>query len=167
MPDWFNAAAPAVGIVVGFVTAQFGGSLEHRRQRAASVLQRREEFELTHLVEVNTLLRAYVDAMYAYTSVVYDARDSRRSEAPMVGRVPGGAKEALDAASAALLAEIGLILDAGIRDEMTGMRNFVNSVAETVEAMDDDPMFDLLEENLERTYALVAERVRGIYAGRR
>lgn len=170
------AVWPVAAFFLGGLAAQITAWVNHRRQRAekaaddaAAVEQRREDFELQHLVEVNQLLRAARAALgnFSYTLGQYHETLTPGPPDRAKGDAFIEACNAFEAADAALSSQVGFIIDDRVRDLAGRVRE------ELVEAYDrhldsDDPkseplaMRDLMNE----AYEALSVRVRDIYAGR-
>ncbi|MCX4592365.1 hypothetical protein OG819_22310 [Streptomyces sp. NBC_01549] len=158
---------------LGGLATQLNGWLTYRRQRAdkladerAAVVQRREEFELRHLVEVNQLLR---DLMAGLLQLATAARLERYDAFPEeeIGERYATGQAAVTAAEEALVAQVGFILD-------DRLRALVEVAIDAV----DEAVADVLSEEMAHgalraagqasrpAFAALSARVRELYAGR-
>ncbi|MFE2815325.1 hypothetical protein ACFXGG_33485 [Streptomyces nigra] len=167
---WWGVAA----FFLGGLATQLNGWLVYRRQRkdraddaADALRQRREEFELQHLVEVNDLLRGCMHHLSA--SLVLSRIEAHRpADTPDDGLNEQSLEEqrAYQEGMGALQAQIGFIFDDAVR----------NKVGETVTRMDwayhnrrrEEPHRNLLftGEMVNSAYEALSTRVRELYAGR-
>jgi cbb3-type cytochrome oxidase subunit 3 len=160
---WWGIAA----FFLGGLATQLNGWLAYRRQRkdraddaADALQQRREEFELQHLVEVNRLLRAYMETAQAaihhrlYALALGPSPESRTAQREML------------AAERAIDAEVGFILNDRIRQIVA---EAVEETAETAMAQHDDTgtvnMLPMAQAQ-KVAYDAIGARVRELYAGR-
>ncbi|MFD5785876.1 hypothetical protein ACFWH1_04480 [Streptomyces sp. NPDC127037] len=173
MDSGWMAVWPVAAFFLGGLATQFTALLNHRRQRAeraedsaAALRQRREEFELTHLVEVNSLLHADAKALGVFSDARIAWTRERRAGAGLEPAYPDGEWDALEAANAELQSQVGFILADEVRHEVEAARLAVLGTARTVRAGSDDPEFESLAVTLQTAHSALAARVREIYAGR-
>ncbi|WUC42285.1 hypothetical protein OG692_10400 [Streptomyces cellulosae] len=181
---WWGIAA----FFLGGLATQVNGWLAYRRQRkdraddaADALRQRREEFELQHLVEVNQLLRTLVERADKYVAARWPDPRSAEAEDDRGGRVDAARHDAFNALDS-LSAQIGFILDDNVRERVhtaaQSIRERVSTLvrAETHAAFDDLFLggetagpYSGLEEMVNATtaaYGAISARVRALYADR-
>lgn len=165
---WWGIAA----FFLGGLSTQLNGWLTYRRQRkdkaddaADALRQRREEFELQHLVEVNQLLLDYVDGVVhaiGYQLALDRLGDNEDIETELLD-----AYAKFSAADAGLSAQIGFILDDRVRELVR------KAAAELGELPETDGSGDLSLPDMARlsmatraAFDALSSRVRDLYAGR-
>jgi hypothetical protein len=170
MPEWFNSVWPVAVFFLGGVATQLTGWLGHRRERTTSERQRREDFELTHLVEVSTLLRDSQETLFtlAILKTAAHAVSAQVDEATRQGL----AQQVIEASNASgvarqsLGAQIGFILQNPIRESVQSAAS--NLDVDYVNVMGPQtPPVETLGAGVKPAHAALASRVREIYAGRR
>jgi hypothetical protein len=176
MSGWFSSVLPVITFVLGAGVA-FGRDafIQRRLDRRESASRkhdvdranasRREDFELAHLVKVNGLLSAHADAVYGLAETVAESTRARSRSGVTITRLPGASHERVEAAGAAVLAQVGFILDDQIREIVGRTYRTIDGTASIVLAHDDDPEFDGMQAKLQEAYAALSARVREIYAG--
>jgi hypothetical protein len=165
---WWGIAA----FFLGGLATQLNSWLAYRRQRKDkaedaqdAIRQRREEFELQNLVEVNQLLRDLTGGLVLMATAARLERRFGDSEENMRRWQEGG--EAVSAAEGALTAQAGFILDDDIRSR----------VHTALEAADEAAIWVLVEETsadglsemgaaMRPAFEAISARVRELYAGR-
>lgn len=166
---WWGVAA----FFLGGLATQLNGWLAYRRQRrdkaddaADALRQRREEFELQHLVEVAQLLRNLLDGMGdAATTARLHARGAI-SDDEAVARF-AASQEATLTAEAALTTQVGFILDDELRALVWAALEVANEVS--VDVLEDETAFEALgraSAPMRAAFDAIAARVRELYAGR-
>ncbi|MGW2707103.1 hypothetical protein [Streptomyces sp. NPDC001340] len=155
---WWGVAA----FFLGGLATQLNGWLTYRRQRkdkadeAADVLrQRREEFELRHLVEVNQLLRDCMNQCIAYTDVLRRFGDEG-GEHEHVYPAAMTYESALDA----LQAQVGFVLDDHVRESVLEALSHLDRVR--TGSLD---TYTSLTGAAHQAHDALSARVRQIYAG--
>lgn len=166
---WWGIAA----FFLGGLATQLNGWLVYRRQRAdkladgqAAVVQRREEFELRHLVEVNQLLRDLMAGLLQMGTAASLERYGAFSEDELRERYTAG-QAAVTAADEALVAQVGFILDDRLRALVEVAIDAADDVAANV--LDEELAHDALRAVGQATrpaFAALSARVRELYAGR-
>ncbi|MGV4985767.1 hypothetical protein ACVB8X_06895 [Streptomyces sp. NRAIS4] len=163
---WWGIAA----FFLGGLANQFNGWITYRRQRvdkaadaAAAVAQQRKEFELQHLVEVHRLLR---DCLASLQEHAIARRNLSRSEPPAEPRQDADdVAQQFMTSAAALEAQVGFILDDGVRE-------LVRHAAEVLELADADVLlrepvdFGALGGAVKPAFEALSARVRELYVGR-
>lgn len=166
---WWGIAA----FILGGLSTQFNGWLTYRRQRkdravdAADVLrQRREEFELQHLVEFNGLLRTAVDKLQDYGGAVRWATHLRDTnsvdELATQRRLDTG--DEFQIALSNVTAQLGFILSDSIRHAAATTVNYMigqYALLNTPHNLD----VIALAHKAQEVYTPLGDRVREIYAG--
>ncbi|WP_406360300.1 hypothetical protein OID55_10850 [Streptomyces sp. NBC_00715] len=168
---WWGIAA----FFLGGLATQLNGWLAYRRQRkdraddaVAALRQRREEFELQHLVEVNQLLR---DCM---------ARCARllllewRNATPPSGQVTNEAREELRSAEQAYVAtigelssQIGFVFNDQVRQKIKEAAEYMNRRSSSpVDDADRGRTIIEMHHLVNDAHEALTDRVRGLYAGR-
>lgn len=142
-------------------------ALARKAERNKTLAERREMFELTHLVEVNTLLRDAMAALLEFSSARSHYRSRRRedpSAPPDSYRQPMlDASAASDAALDALRSQIGFILVDDVRTPAAAAEEALTTAAAGVPR--DEPVdFGALGTRANFAYEALAARVRDIYA---
>lgn len=167
---WWGIAA----FFLGGLATQLNGWLAYRRQRkdraddaADALRQRREEFELQHLVEVNQLLRNLLDGllhMSAAMAIMDRLGNDDDQELPEEFKA---AAASANAAEGALTAAAGFILDDGIRAQVQAALEAADEASATV-LTSDTPGEGLYAAAAVMTPAFksISARVRELYAGR-
>jgi hypothetical protein len=168
---WWGIAA----FFLGGLATQLNGWLAYRRQRkdraddaADALRQRREEFELQHLVEVNQLLR---DCMASRVSALF-LRWGNESQPD--DQVPAEKKEeqraaerTFTAARAKLQSQVGFVLDDQLRQRVKNateiMSNFGDESAATA---DRAGVLIRMHHVVNDAHETLTARVRALYAGR-
>ncbi|MFK4023137.1 hypothetical protein [Streptomyces albogriseolus] len=164
---WWGVAA----FFLGGLATQLNGWLTYRRQRRDraedaedALRQRREEFELQHLVEVHQLLQQLNNALLDCASTQRLAAMGIFAGDELAERI-AVEQAAFNAAQVALHAQMGFILDDEVR----------RLVQEAEDAIDDEQAHTLLEELVESTATgqkvraatdAIGARIRALYAGR-
>ncbi|WP_049564575.1 hypothetical protein [Streptomyces sp. SBT349] len=182
MPEWFTAVLPVLTLILGavgvFVQNAFTESRQDRRdalarrhEREAAATERREEFELRHLVEVHQLLRAAEEELTKLLDVMSDFWHQLHEQRTSGGGGPDDrhireADSTMDAALAAIDAQAGFILDDGIRRLARRARSAVRFTSKTLQRANDDPDPDAASEAVREAQEAISVRVRAIYEGR-
>ncbi|MET9494301.1 hypothetical protein [Streptomyces sp. NPDC006552] len=161
-----------VAFALGGVATQFNGWLTYRRQRkdklddaADALRQRREEFELQHLVEFNGLVRVASDKLIEYHGVVRHNRllgVSPNDAQAAQGRADAGS--AFEAALSNVTAQLGFVLSDPIRFAAAGMVGYMvqqSALVDVGESLD----VIALAHRTDEVYIPLGDRVREIYAG--
>lgn len=168
------AVWPVAAFFLGGLATQVTGWLNHRRQRAeraadeASALQgRREEFELSHLVEFNGLLRQNMTCLYELSTAVEqyrraEGRDDLTAEHGVALRAAG---DALEAAEASVNAQLGFILDDAVRGLAQEAAAEMDSMSAHILA-GENVTFGEVRAKTDAAYNALSKRVRALYAGR-
>ncbi|MFI6856518.1 hypothetical protein [Streptomyces sp. NPDC050416] len=168
---WWGIAA----FFLGGLATQLNGWLAYRRQRKDraddaqdALRQRREEFELQHLVEVNQLLR---DLMAGLVLMATAARLEHQfpgafDDEELTQRFQEG-MDAVNATEAALTAQAGFILDDGIRAHVKGgLVAYDEASVEATEPETVNAALSAVGTAMRPAYEAIAARVRELYAGR-
>lgn len=171
---WWGVAA----FFLGGLATQLTGWLTYRRQRkdraedAQNALrQRREEFELQHLVEVNELLRSCMNQLGQYsvlTRHLLEAPADQRHE--QLEEAQRAAADSYIDGTAALHAQVGFILDDNVRTLATEALSLMDQMYSTRPSGSDArrglEIWLKAGEAVNRTYDALSARVRALYAGR-
>ncbi|MFJ8676361.1 hypothetical protein [Streptomyces sp. NPDC093589] len=124
MPTWLTAVLPVASALLGaagaFAGIWFTQSRQDRREqqardheRAKAIVERREQFELEHLVEFNALFRALHHAASHYFWLMGDGTEAHpRTE----GEEWESARESVRGAYESVISQIGFVLDDTIRE---------------------------------------------------
>ncbi|MFD5207321.1 hypothetical protein ACFWIP_17170 [Streptomyces anulatus] len=174
MDSGWMAVWPVAAFFLGGVATQVTGWLNHRRQRAeraaddaAAVEQRREEFELSHLVELNRLLQEYADtlpplvaALTTYWSQAPALSDTERGEI-----FPREVYAATEAAGKAVRSQIGFVLDDDARRIVDEAYVAIDMAASDILINDDGPNLGQMGAAVNLAHEALSARVREIYAG--
>lgn len=166
---WWGIAA----FFLGGLATQLNGWLTYRRQRADkaadamdALRQRREEFELQHLVEVNRLVRVALDRLLEYYAAERRYRTAREAGRPTVELLPqtDEASGAFTVALSDLTSQTSFILDSSVRD---AAGNLVGHMAHASALLMGSGELDLVQLSAvaDRLHQPLGERVRAIYAG--
>ncbi|MEV4043110.1 hypothetical protein [Streptomyces sp. NPDC049744] len=167
---WWGIAA----FFLGGLATQWNGWLAYRRQRkdraddaADALRQRREEFELQHLVAFNQLVRDAVDKLYDYNGAVRWAVATRetdpRNEETQQRRVDTA--EAFQIALSNVTAELGFVLADDVREAAAALVGYMAEKAGLLHASVQVQIVELAHQ-ADAVYLPLGKRVRGIYAGR-
>ncbi|MFC8724292.1 hypothetical protein [Streptomyces bacillaris] len=174
MDSGWMAVWPVGAFFLGGIASQFTGWLNYRRQRAekveddvAAAEQRREDFELSHLVEFNTLLRHRMNCLY---QAELAARRYRQADA--AGTVTeehqvelGASLQLLLEAEAEVEAQIGFVLDGQVRTAAQLATLTTVWAAEAI-SQGTDTDFAEVRSRMAFVYNVLSQRVRDIYASR-
>lgn len=180
IPQWFNSVWPVATFVLGLAAA-FGRDLisqsrqdrreltarQHETEKAAR--ERREAFELEHLVEFNSLLRASVESFFDFEAAMRPYRAAQAAGQPLteVGGAAASAGSSFQASHAALAAQIGFIVSDEVREKAKAAASDLNEAYDhELFADHDSPTSSLSREALDAAYEVLSARVREIYAGR-
>ncbi|MGW6695605.1 hypothetical protein ACWF62_17695 [Rhodococcus sp. NPDC054953] len=170
MAEWLVPLVTFVlGAVAAFARDYIGVRQESRRERdaraaerAAAVRERREEFELKHLVEVGELLR---DAHQALRGFAVGMEQCLKYGEEF----PSEADARLQGATGAVRAQSGYLLSDEVRAAVEELRETM-AAAESWERRPtgDKPVVSFMDLKgpMERAHELISARVREIYAGR-
>lgn len=165
---------PVLAFFLGGLAAILTGHLNYRREQAkqrsadrAAKEQRREEFELQHLIEFNEQLRGCVGALYEFGDTVRSYRQWRQSGGPARSSdvdVEGASADFLEALDA-VYGQLGFILVDSVRAQATAAADALNEGYDAVldSPDDEDPPTSVNREVTEACYAATAARVREIY----
>ncbi|MGW5123259.1 hypothetical protein ACWEQ7_04190 [Streptomyces sp. NPDC004069] len=165
---------PVAAFFLGGLATQLAGYITHRRQRAdkerenaAAQKQRREGFELQHLIEVNDLMTTQFEALHdlsaASRAVNRASHDGRTTEEAADQLIQ--ASDQLEAAEAAAFSRVGFILADDVR----------TAVIEALQAMmdaargalgNDSVDWSAVNNTIKPARDKLSARVRDIYAGR-
>ncbi|MFG2130492.1 hypothetical protein ACGFNV_22120 [Streptomyces sp. NPDC048751] len=167
---WWGVAA----FFLGGLATQLNGWLAYRRQRkdraddaADALRQRREEFELQHLVAFNQLVRNAVDKLYDYNGAVrWDIatqRSTARDHDTAQRRVEAG--EAFQVEMSKVTAELGFILADDIREAAAALVGYMAEKSALLHASSQIHIIELAHQ-ADLVYVPLGERIRDIYAGR-
>jgi hypothetical protein len=167
---WWGVAA----FFLGGLATQLNGWLTYRRQRrdraddaADALRQRREEFELQHLVEVHQLLRSVMSHLLASRVLAWnliDLPDDVRDE--VAAEEYAEARRAYQEAMDGLVAQVGFVFDDDVRETVAA------AAGRLAWAFDQHRRDRRVEEVLStgeavnEAYAALTARVRALYAGR-
>ncbi|PNE34276.1 hypothetical protein AF335_06505 [Streptomyces eurocidicus] len=159
-------------LTMGFINNRSQARREARARAAdryKSVAERRETFELTQLVEVNTLLREAVTSLHAFVSARRHYRSRLRedpAEPPETYRQPMlDASAATDTALDALRSQIGFILADEVRAPTDAAEKALTMAAASV--LRDEPVDPgALGARADAAYEALSVRLRDIYATR-
>lgn len=166
---WWGVAA----FFLGGLATQLNGWLTYRRQRRDraedaedALRQRREEFELQHLLTVNDLLRDYREKLFDFSrpAEAYARQTAGERDADDVAAL-GLAHDALLAAEVAVHGRIGFILSDPVR---AAVERAVDCIDRAPTVLLEGEPFDWgeLAAVMVEAYDLIAARVRDLYAGR-
>ncbi|MBK3584279.1 hypothetical protein JHN49_11265 [Streptomyces sp. MBT57] len=174
MDKGWMAVWPVAAFFLGGLATQLTGWINYRRQRAdkaaddaAAIEQRREEFELAHLVEFNGLLRQNMACLYELSTAVerYRRAESRDDLTAEHGIALRAAGDALESAEASVNAQLGFILDDAVRGLAQEAAAEMDSTSAYI--LDGDNVtFDEVRAKTDAAYRALSERVRVLYAGR-
>ncbi|MFF3876007.1 hypothetical protein [Streptomyces sp. NPDC001978] len=146
------------------------GWLTYRRQRkdkadesADALRQRREEFELQHLVETNQKLHAYLERFHDFTSAARKARMAEQQNRPHLDGALTTAHDALDEAEGALHGNVGFILDDEIRSKVRQAMTYIDLAAADALTGDSVP-YGEVGRVINEAFGALSQRVRAIYA---
>ncbi|AWT42821.1 MULTISPECIES: hypothetical protein [Streptomyces] len=164
---WWGIAA----FFLGGLATQLNGWLTYRRQRkdraddaADALRQRREEFELQHLVEVHQLLRSVMTHVLSSRVLAWNLADGVGGE--LMEESYTEARRAYQEAMDGLVSQVGFVFD----DEVRGKVG--EAAARLAWAFDRHRREDRTQEVLStgevvnEAYAALTARVRALYAGR-
>ncbi len=167
---WWGVAA----FFLGGLATQLNGWLAYRRQRqdraddaADALRQRREEFELQHLVELNQLVRVATDRIFEY----YTAERRHRAALEIdphddePRRRTDEAGDAFMVALADLSAEVPFILADDIRQAAGNLTAHMLDAGSLMISVNHPFDPSALTAVANRLYQPLGERVRAIYAG--
>lgn len=167
---WWGVAA----FFLGGLATQLNGWLTYKRQRkdraddaTAALRQRREEFELQHLVAFNQLVRNAVDKLYDYNGAVrwdiatrdHDSRDQEIQQR----RMETG--EAFQIELSKVTAELGFVLADDIREAAAGLVGYMAEKAGLLHASNQIHLIEMAHQ-ADTVYLPIGKRIRDIYAGR-
>ncbi|MGB8946176.1 MAG: hypothetical protein WCD21_38955 [Streptomyces sp.] len=176
-----------LGVVLGAAVAGMNSWITYRRQRAERLedrqsarRQRREEFELQHLVEVNQLLRSLQERTDDFVTVKFpDPRQGEGEEDELQREAIS--LRAVDDADAALSAQVGFILDDRVRALVRAASESINDRVYTLDSeapgrhaklterlQGPGPYTGLKEmvRAVNAAYDAISARVRELYTGR-
>ncbi|MGW6141597.1 hypothetical protein [Streptomyces sp. NPDC055140] len=166
---WWGVAA----FFLGGLSTQLTGWMTYRRQRkdkldaaADALRQRREEFELQHLVEFNGLLRVAVDKLQDYGGTVRwstHLRDTNSFDDEAEQRRVAAGDE-FQVALSNVTAQLGFILSDPIRHAAA---TTVTYMVEQYALLNTPHNLDViaLAHKADEVYVPLGDRVRAIYAG--
>ncbi|MET7294909.1 hypothetical protein ABZS79_22725 [Streptomyces griseoloalbus] len=163
-----------VAFFLGGIATQLNGWLDYRRQRKDraddaedALRQRREEFELQHLVTFNQLVRDAVDKLYDYNGAVRWSIAAReidpRSEDVQQRREEAG--EAFQLSLSMVTAELGFIVADDVRSAAATLVSYMAEKAALLHASGQIEIIALAHQ-ADAVYVPLGTRVRNIYAGR-
>lgn len=167
---WWGIAA----FFLGGLATQLNGWLAYHRQRkdraddaAGALRQRREEFELQHLVAFNQLVRNAVDKLYDYNGAVRWDIATRGSDAgdQAIRQKREEAGEAFQIELSKVTAELGFILADDIREAAARLVGYMAEKSALLHASSQIHIIELAHQ-ADAVYVPLGERIRGIYAGR-
>ncbi|MFE5867464.1 hypothetical protein ACFQ6V_02290 [Streptomyces roseifaciens] len=173
--NWFwIVSSMLLGQATALATGIFNNRSQFRREALARradrykvLAERRETFELTHLVEVNTLLRNAMATLLAFSSArhLYRSRvQAEPSEPPESLRQPvTDASDASDAALDALRSQIGFILANNVRALADIAEEAITRAASGI-SLDAPVDFTDVSKKANAAYEALAARLRDIYA---
>ncbi|MEU6567302.1 hypothetical protein [Streptomyces parvulus] len=168
---WWGIAA----FFLGGLATQLNGWLAYRRQRkdraddaTAALRQRREEFELQHLVEVNQLLRdcmaSRVSALFLRWSNELQPDDQVTAEKKEEQKT---AERTFTAARAKLQSQVGFVLDDQLRQKVEDATEIMSNFGDESAATTDRAGVLLhMHHVVSAAHATLTARVRALYAGR-
>ncbi|MFH8768269.1 hypothetical protein [Streptomyces sp. NPDC017958] len=168
---WWGIAA----FFLGGLATQLNGWLAYRRQRADKVAesadalkQRREEFELQHLVEVNKLLRECMACCAGLLILQWrnDTLPDHRVTEEMreEQRV---AERAHTVAEGELHSQIGFVFDDQVRQKIKQAAAYMSQAsAHPTEGTDRSAVLLTMHNTVNSAYEALTARVRALYAGR-
>lgn len=172
---WFwIVSSMLLGQATALATGIFNNRSQFRREALARkadrykvLAERRETFELTHLVEVNTLLRNAMAALLAFGSARQLYRSRRQAEPaapPESFRQPvTEASDASDAALDALRSQVGFILANNVRALADAAEEAITLAASGI-SLDEPVNLTEVSGKANAAYEALAARVRDIYA---
>lgn len=167
---WWGVAA----FFLGGLATQLNGWLAYRRQRkdraddaADALRQRREEFELQHLVVVNELLRTCV--RHCMQTMILSWRNhglpDDRVDEQMVEELRE-AESAYAAAVAELSSQIGFVFDDEVRRTVAEAAQHIALMnAHPTDAPDRSQVLLEVHASANGAYEVLTARVRNLYAG--
>ncbi|MEV6702712.1 hypothetical protein AB0M68_37210 [Streptomyces sp. NPDC051453] len=167
---WWGIAA----FFLGGLATQLNGWLTYRRQRkdkaddaADALRQRREEFELQHLVDFNGLLVDAMEKVLEYNGAVgaYNALRALDALDDETEQWRERAEEASQAALGSVAMQVGFILADGVRDTATDAIDHLARVNAQLHANNDISVGELASAS-EALHDGLGARVRAIYGGR-
>lgn len=161
-----------MGASAAFARDAFTQSRQDRREltarqheRDTALENRREEFELQHLVEVHDLLRANMDAFERWAYLTRRQADAD----PEVMEELAAARRDVGAAENALRAQIGFVLSDDVRAYVDRAASQISALGTMAPGLRSSENFDELVrigKQVRDAYEVIAARVREIYAGR-
>ncbi|MDX2814244.1 hypothetical protein PV410_17025 [Streptomyces sp. PA03-5A] len=166
---WWGIAA----FFLGGLATQLSGWITYRRQRADkqadahdALRQRREDFELQHLIETNQKLHVYRERFWEFIAANRRERLATPEHAARLHSELNVASDALREAEGALHGNVGFILDDNIRTQVReAMQNIDAAAGEALYEGEDIPS-PVVTRSLGVAFDALSERVRVIYAGR-
>ncbi|MCF3122100.1 hypothetical protein IPZ68_20680 [Streptomyces arenae] len=167
---WWGIAA----FFLGGLATQLNGWLTYRRQRkdkaddaADALRQRREEFELQHLVEFNGLLMDAMEKVLEYNGAVGAYKTLRAMDAldDETEQWRERAEEAAQAALANVAMQVGFILADDVRGTATAAIDHLARATARLHG-NNDISVDQLAGAIEALHDGLGARVRAIYGGR-
>lgn len=163
---WWGIAA----FFLGGLATQLNGWLTYRRQRmdrredaANALVQRREEFELQHLVEVNQLLHSLMDGLL-HLAAANHLEERYAFDEDDLGERLTSAQQTVSTAEAGLSAQVGFILDDEVRALVRKAMEAIDS-AEVGALTGDLGNLGGLGAEVNRAYDALSRRVRQLYIG--
>ncbi|MFM9790154.1 hypothetical protein [Streptomyces turgidiscabies] len=166
---WWGIAA----FFLGGLSTQMNGWLTYRRQRADkaeeakdALRQRREEFELQHLVELNQLVRVAIDQLFAYSTAEHWSRAARQTDSLDVERRQQSEETGATfmVTLADLTSQVPFILADDVRQAAGDLIGYMAEASALL--IGGVPLNGVaLSAVADRLYKPLGERVRAIYAG--
>ncbi|MGP4043973.1 hypothetical protein [Streptomyces sp. 2A115] len=164
---WWGIAA----FFLGGLATQLNGWLAYKRQRteraedaAEAAKQRRDEFELQHLIETNQKLHDYRELFLNFTTAVRREREAHEQGRPTPDDDLTAANEALEASESALHGHVGFILDDTVRDLVRQAMTAIDlAMADALTA--DEVNFGTVGSAVNEAFDALSRRVRSLYAG--
>ncbi|MFF3337997.1 hypothetical protein [Streptomyces flavidovirens] len=173
MDSGWLAVWPIGAFILGGVATQWTGWLNHRRLRAEKAAdgiavqqQRREEFELAHLVEVNQLLRRATEAVRQLdtTFSLYGKRKQDETLTSEHQQELADALEGFRGAVDAVDAQLGFVLADEVREAAGAARDALDAAFARI-VTDESVSWRPFEVVMANAYERLSARVREIYAG--
>ncbi|MCW1100088.1 hypothetical protein OJ963_40580 [Streptomyces sp. RS2] len=175
MPAWFNAVWPVVTFTLGLASTYLTSFINEKRQisreakareaeREKAVTDRRETFELDHLVRLNEALQDLARA--AAQAHLADMRVSRETGHYASTLLPEGISDTFHQAGRTVRMLKNVVLDDALRDQVTKAAHalHVPSMMMRAEPGKAERAFFEATELVEAAQEAVAQRIREIYA---
>lgn len=167
---------PVVAFFLGGLATQLTATLNRRWQQQDKAAQdadqlrnRREEFELAHLVEVHGLLRAQSEMVWDAAHQLAQYRQQLAGALGAMGEEPPFPQDCIDSvieSEKAVMSQLGFILSDEVRRLVESACSAI--AVEALDVLDEEPSKppDDTFARVEAAHAALSARVREIYAGR-